>query len=80
MKLNNAIELYAFKEAIAKSEGAVWLESIDGDKFNLKSIFSQYLGLAELIKDRSTDLELFCQLPEDRALFYKFFQDNPEAN
>ncbi len=80
MKLNNTIELFAFKEAIAKSTGSVWLESVNGDKFDLKSIFSQYIAIGELLKDRNDDLELFCQLPEDRALFYKFFKENPEAN
>ena len=48
MKLTNIKEINAFKEAIAKCRGDVWLLSPYGDKYQLKSLFNQYLALLTL--------------------------------
>ena len=79
MRLKNATdnEINAFKEAIASCKGEVWLESVEGDKFNLKSVVSQYLALAELLKEHGKDLDLYCQFREDEHYFYKFFDKYP---
>ena len=44
MKLNNTNEIEAFKSAIKACKGDVWLESSSGDRYNLKSVFSQYIA------------------------------------
>ena len=80
MKLKNISELNGFIEAVDSCNGQVWLESTDGDKFNLKSKFSQYVALGALLGENGDCLELFCQLPEDERLFYKYFTEYPGVN
>ena len=80
MKLKNISELNGFIAAVDSCEGHVWLESPDGDRFNLKSKFSQYIALGALLGARGEDLELFCQLPEDKVRFFKYFKEYPGVN
>lgn len=80
MKFTKAIEVNDFLRTINNCEGEVWLESPYGDKFVLKSVFSRYLAMSALLTEHGDELELFCQLPEDRAKFYKYFQDHPGVN
>ena len=80
MRLNNIEEINAFLETANSCEGHVWLETTEGDRFNLKSKFSQYVAMAALLGESGEDLELFCQLPEDRSKFYKYFKDYPGVN
>ena len=49
MKLTNIKELDAFSAAIDACKGQVWLESPDGDKYNLKSRFNQYIAFGALL-------------------------------
>lgn len=79
MKLKNATEeeIKDFKKAIASCTGEVWLESTEGDKFNLKSVVSQYIALGELLKEHGKDLDLYCQFHEDEHYFYQFFDKYP---
>lgn len=79
MRLNNITQLEEFRKAIDASKGGVWLESSDGNKFNLKSILSQYIALGTLLSERGDELELFCQNADDEALFLAFFAANPNA-
>lgn len=79
MKLCNMKVLNAFVAAVNQCKGAVWLESPEGDKFNLKSQFSQYIALGALLSNHGGSLELFCSDPNDEALFYQFLYNNPEA-
>lgn len=79
MRIHNTQELKAFKEAISKCKGDVWLESVYGDRFNLKSTLSGYVALGRLLSEEGENLELFCQLPSDEYHFYTFFSDNPDA-
>ena len=51
MKLSNIGEVNDFLEVVNRCEGDVWLQSVEGDKINLKSSLSQYVAIAELIKD-----------------------------
>ena len=80
MKLKNISEVEGFIATVDSCEGSVWLESIYGDRFNLKSKLSQYVALGALLGANGDDLELFCQLPEDRAKFYQYFKDYPGVN
>lgn len=59
MKLSNIGEVNDFLEVVNRCEGDVWLQSVEGDKINLKSSLSQYVAIAELIKDEGNNLELF---------------------
>ena len=74
MKIRSMQDIEAFKKAIGKCEGEVWLESIYGDRYNLKSVLSQYIAMAELLRDRNGDLELFARLPEDQMILMAFLR------
>lgn len=80
MKFTNAIEVDDFLHTANSCEGEVWIESPRGDKFVLKSIFSRYLAMSALLTEHGDELELFCQLPEDRAKFYNYFHEHPNVN
>ena len=79
MKLNNIKELQEFLAIVNSCEGSVWLESVDGDKLNLKSNLSQYVALGALLEQKGDELELYCASREDEAKFIGFFRRNPEA-
>lgn len=51
----------------------------EGNKFNLKSVISQYIALGELLQEKGENLELFCAYPDDEQHFLKFFRENPEV-
>lgn len=80
MKIKNIEEVEGFLDAVNKCKGEVWLESPDGDKFNLKSKFSRYIALGALLSESGDNLELFCSLPEDEHYFYKYFMSFPGVN
>jgi hypothetical protein len=80
MKFTKAIEVNDFLRTVESCEGEVWLESPNGDRFVLKSVFSRYIAMSALLTEKAEDLELFCQLPEDRAKFYKYFHEHPGVN
>ena len=79
MRLTKLNEIEAFRAAVDACKGEVWLESPKGDRYNLKSTFSQYVALGAMLSKDGDELELFCTLSEDEKLFYKFFQENPEV-
>ena len=80
MKFTKAIEVNNFLRTVEECEGEVWLESIYGDKYVLKSVFSSYIAMSALLSAHGDELELYCQLPEDRAKFYSYFKDHPGVN
>lgn len=80
MKIKNIEEVEGFLDAVNKCKGEVWLESPDGDKFNLKSKFSRYIALGALLSENGDNLELFCSLPEDEHYFYEYFTNFPSVN
>lgn len=79
MRLKNSKEIKAFEEAINKSKGDVWLETPEGDKLNLKSLYCKYIAIDRLLEDRGNDLELYCQLREDEMNFFNFFNNYPDS-
>ena len=79
MKLTKTTEVEAFRAAINACRGDVWLETPDGDRFNLKSLFSQYIALGAMLEMNGDELELFCALREDQVHFFKFFREYPEV-
>lgn len=78
MKLVNINQVHDFLKTVEKCKGDVWLESQQGDKFNLKSPMSSYVAMGALLSERGSELELFCS-QEDAVNFYKFFDENPEV-
>lgn len=80
MKFKKAIEVNDFLRTVEECEGEVWLESISGDKYILKSVFSRYIAMSALLSEHGDKLELYCQLPEDQAKFYKYFSEHPGVN
>ena len=79
MKFTNATEVRDFMSTVENCKGTVWLASPMGDKFVLNSEFSRYVAMAALLEDKGEQLELFCQLSEDREKFFKFFDKHPEV-
>ena len=68
-----------FLAAVNAAKDNVWLTSIYGDKYNLKSLLTQYVAIGALLGDKGDELELFCDKKEDEALFLKFFYEHPEV-
>ena len=79
MKLTKTSEIDAFLEAVNACKGDVWLESPNGDRYNLKSRFNQYIAFGALLGYHGDELELFCQYKEDEGHFLKFFYEYPEV-
>ena len=79
MKLSKTTEVEAFRAAVNACRGEVWLESPNGDRYNLKSLFSQYLALGAMLEKNGDELMLFCANREDERNFYKFFYEHPEV-
>ena len=79
MRIRNISQLNEFVGAVDKCTGMVWLESPEGDKFNLKSRFSQYIALGRLLSEQGSYLELFCSNQEDERHFYEYFSNHPEV-
>ncbi len=72
MKITNVKDIEAFQDAVRKCTGEVYLSSADGDFYNLKSSLSQYLAIADLIRDKNEELELFAKLPKDQLILMNF--------
>jgi len=79
MKLKNEIEINDFLSAVDRAKHPVFLVSVEGDRYNLKSTLSRYVAIAELIKDCGTELELFCDDKSDEKYFFSFFLNHPEV-
>ena len=79
MKLTKITEVDAFLEAVNACKGDVWLESPKGDRYNLKSVFSQFLALGAMLEENGDELELFCSIPVEEGYFFKFFREYPEV-
>ena len=67
MKLTNIKDVQKFIEVVNSCENDVYLKSVEGDVFNLKSSLSQYIAIGRLIEDAGDNLELFAQTREDEA-------------
>ena len=76
MKLKNVTDIEDFWKTIDHCKGSVWLESANGDRFDLKSVFSRYLAIGKLIEDRNEDLELFASDHEDESMLKGYLKDH----
>ena len=78
MLVKNLQDVKEFQSVLAKCQGEVWLESIYGDRYNLKSELSQYVAMADLLRDKKGELELFASCREDEALLMGFLNSHKE--
>ena len=67
MRLTNLKNIQKFIETVNSCEHGVYLKSLEGDVFNLKSSMSQYVAIGRLIEETGDSLELFAQTREDEA-------------
>ena len=72
MKLQNIQEVEEFRKVVHQCKGRVYLESLEGDIFNLKSAMSEYVALGRLLSEQGDSLELFADNKEDEALLLNF--------
>lgn len=79
MKITNIKQIDEFLATVRRCTGDVWLESVDGDKINLRSRLSQYVAIGALLGAEGDKLELFCAKQEDEALFLNYFGAFPET-
>ena len=78
MKIRNITQLNGFIGTLNECTGHVWLESPEGDRYNLRSTLSQYIAYGKLLEERGDYLELFCSNSDDERRFFNFFYENPE--
>lgn len=67
MRLTNVKDIQKFITAVNECEHGVYLKSLEGDVFNLKSSMSQYVAIGRLIEESGDTLELFADSREDEA-------------
>ena len=79
MRLTKAIEVEDFLKATENAKNNVYLRSIYGDCYNLKSTLSAYVAIGALLGEHGDELELFCDSREDERFFCRFFKDHPEV-
>lgn len=72
MKLNNKIEVEKFIQVVNSCEHDVYLKSLYGDIYNLKSAMSQYIAIGKLLDEHGDELELFANDREDEAKLMQF--------
>lgn len=75
MRLNNAMDVEKFVSVIKECKSNVYLKSLEGDIFNLKSSMSQYVALGRLVGESGDTLELFADDKEDEIRLLNFLHD-----
>lgn len=67
------IDFKKFMEAIDQCKGNVYLVTDDGDRLNLKSKLSQFVGLSRLIDGGIiSNAKVVCENPEDDSFLFRF--------
>jgi hypothetical protein len=79
MLLTKPIQVEDFLDAVNMASDNVYLRSVHGDCYNLKSVLSRYIAIGALLGDHGDELELFCDDPNDEKYFFNFFSDHPEV-
>lgn len=75
MRLTNVTDVQKFISVIDQCKDNVYLQSLEGDKFNLKSSLSQYIAIGRLIEESGDSLEIFADDKEDEQLLIGFLQE-----
>lgn len=79
MNICNVEEIEGFLSAVRKCNGNVYLRSLMGDAYNLKSGLSQYIAIGALLGEHGEELELFCDDKNDEQFFFKYFKNYPNV-
>lgn len=76
MKLKTNINLNEFGKAAAKCVGEVFLQTSDGNIFNLKSLLSQYVLMAVMGNDHVLkSAQVVCVQEEDYQKLSEFLEE-----
>ena len=75
MRLTNLKNIQKFVDTVNSCEHGVYLKSLEGDVFNLKSSMSQYVAIGRLIEESGDSLELFADSREDEALLLEMIHE-----
>lgn len=78
MRLRKISEVELFLDTVNACNGDVWLTSPYGDKYNLKSLLSQYVAIGALIGEKGDELELWCGNKSDESKFLHLLKNHPE--
>lgn len=73
MKLRNINEVQMLLQTVDSCDGDVWIESVYGDRYNLKSKLSQYVAIGKILSESGDELDLYCQLKSDESKFFDLF-------
>ncbi len=68
MKIKNAQQLHVLENAIDHCNHSVWLESAQGERYDMKEEVSRKKGLERLMSDTNADLGLYANAREDTAI------------
>lgn len=65
-----------FKKAVKECKGDVIVRHNSGhEEFNMKSLFSEYIGLAQLMSEHGDEYEVFCMNNDDEGTMLRFFHE-----
>lgn len=71
LKVSN-MDVKRFMEVLDQCTGNVYLETPEGDRYNLKSKLSQMMGLFHIIEGaKLVDAKIVCDNPEDESLIFR---------
>ena len=79
MLLTKPIQIDDFLKAVEQAKDNVYLRSVHGDCYNLKSVLSRYVAIGALLGEHGDELELFCDSKSDEKYFFRFFKEHPEV-
>ena len=79
MKFTTYDEIREFLDIVETCKNDVYLRSLYGDVYNLKSRLSQYLGIAALLSEHGEELELFCASKEDEPKLLHYLSTHKEV-
>ena len=70
-----------FRAAVKQCEGDVIVRHNSGrEEFNMTSLFSDFIGLAQLMREHGDEYEVFCMNPQDEAIMMQFFHELNKSN
>ncbi len=66
------MDIKRFMEVLDQCQGNVFLETPQGDRYNLKSKLSQMMGLFTIMEGaKLVEASIVCENPEDEALLFR---------
>lgn len=82
MKLLKEIkDIENFRKAIEQCQSDVIIRhNSRREEFNMKSLFSCYIGLGKLAEEHGDEYEVFCMNPNDEKYMMKFFCELNQNN